>query len=502
MENNLISVRKEKIEKLKNMGINPYPYKYDKTHTTIEAKNLYKEDQGEDLGEKVKVAGRIMSFRRQGKTAFAHIQDEVGKIQIYIRKDGVGENNYEVVKLLDIGDIIGVEGNIFKTRTGEITIYVTKLEILTKSVRPIPIVKEKIDKNGNRIVFDAFKDKEERYRKRYLDLILNPEVREVFRKRSLIIKTIREFMNNEGFLEVETPILQPIKGGAAARPFITHHNTLDIDLYLRIAPELYLKRLIVGGFEKVYELGKNFRNEGISYKHNPEFTMMELYQAYADYNDMMDIAERLITYVAEKVLGTLKIKYRNKEIDLTPPWKKITMYDALKEYANIDVENMSIEELKDKVESLGIEVKAYMERGELITILFEELVEEKLINPTFILDYPIEISPLTKTHRKKQELVERFELYINGWEIGNAYSELNDPEEQYKRFLKQLERREKGDDEAEMLDKDFIMALEYGMPPTGGLGIGIDRLIMILLNQYSIRDVILFPQMRPKKEED
>jgi len=499
-DNFIVNIRKWKVEKLRSMGVNPYPYKYVKTHFTTEAIAEYVEViEGEELPKKeVCVAGRMMSFRRQGKTVFGHIQDEMGKIQLYINKDGVGGEKYEVVKLLDIGDIIGVKGYVFKTKTGEVSIFVEKLDLLTKNIRPIPVVKEKIDENGNKVKFDAFTDKEERYRKRYLDLIINPENRDILKKRLMIIQNIRMFMMGRNFLEVETPILQTIKGGAAARPFITHHNALDMELFLRIAPELHLKRIIAGGVERVFEIGKTFRNEGISMRHNPEFTLMELYQSYADYNDMMDISEDLITDVCQKVNNTLDIKFGDRAISLQKPWKRITMVDSIREYADIDVTTKTDEELVEILATKDVKVKSYNKRGEMISMIFEEFVEDKLINPTFITEYPIEISPLTKIHREKDGIVERFELFMNGWEIGNAYSELNDPEDQLNRFKAQLERAEDGDDEAEMLDEDFVNMLEVGMPPTGGLGIGIDRLVMILLNQASIRDVIFFPHMRNK----
>ncbi len=499
-ENILVSIRKWKVKKIKDMGLNPYPYKFEKTHTTAEAVAEFVEvAEGEEPVKKtVTIAGRMMSFRRQGKTVFGHLQDENGKIQLYISKDEVGEEKYEVVKMLDIGDIIGVSGWVFKTKTGEISVCVEELELLTKNIRPIPVVKEKVEEDGSVTKFDAFTDKEERYRKRYLDLVINPENRDTLKKRLMIIQSVKQNLMGKGFLEVETPILQTIKGGAAARPFVTHHNALDMDLFLRIAPELHLKRIIAGGIERVFEMGKTFRNEGISMRHNPEFTLMELYQSYADYNDMMDIAEDLIKTACLKVNDTLKIKFGEQDLDLSGEWRRLPMVDSIKEYADIDVNEKSDEELKEILKAKGVEVKPYNKRGEMISMIFEEYVEHHLMNPTFIIDYPVEISPLTKSHRTKEGFVERFELFINGWEIGNAYSELNDPEDQLSRFEAQLERAEGGDDEAEMLDEDFVNMLEVGMPPTGGLGIGIDRMVMILTNQQSIRDVIFFPHMRNK----
>jgi lysyl-tRNA synthetase class 2 len=429
-----------------------------------------------------------MAIRGHGKAAFFDLQDQQGRIQIYIKKDNVNERIFRIFKLLDIGDIVGVAGEVFKTHKGEISVFLADITVLAKSLKPLP---EK---------WHGLKDVEIRYRQRYLDLIVNPDVKETFIIRSKMINSMRSYLNEKGFLEVETPVLSPLAGGAAARPFITHHNALDIDLYLRIATELYLKRLIVGGFERVYEIGKDFRNEGISIKHNPEFTMIELYQAYADYNDMMHLTEDLIAHVAQQVLGTTKTMYQNEEIDLTPPWKRLTLMDAVKVYTDIDFTKIKTsEEAYRAAKSLNIEeVSENDSIGKILNAVFEEKVESNLIQPTFILDYPIEISPLAKKKEENPNLTYRFEAFIMGREIANAFSELNDPIDQKDRFLNQLKEREAGDEEAHMYDEDFITALEYGMPPTGGLGIGIDRLVMLMTDSYSIRDVILFPTMRPK----
>ena len=490
----LIQQRREKLKKLIEMGVNPYPYKFDRTHTSRQVKDRFDELENQT----VSVAGRIMSNRRMGKAAFFHIQDMEGRIQIYLKRDVVGDFAFEVYKLLDIGDIVGVAGQVFKTRTGEITILAEKLELLTKSLRPLPIVKEKIV-DGKRIVYDPFKDKELRYRQRYVDLIVNPEVKAVFIKRSRIMTAMREFLNQRGYLEVETPILQPIYGGASARPFVTHHNALDMQLYLRIANELYLKRLIVGGFEGVYEFAKDFRNEGMDRFHNPEFTQMELYVAYKDYHWMMELTEEMISTIAEKVLGTARITYQGQEIDLTPPWRRLPLFESIREYAGVDISRADETELRKIASELGIEVEDSWGSGKIIDEIFSEFVEPRLIQPTFIIDYPLEMSPLAKKHRENPRLVERFEPIIAGKEIGNAFSELNDPIDQRERFEAQMELRAKGDEEAQVLDDDFLRALEYGMPPTAGLGIGIDRLTMLLTDQPSIRDVIFFPHMRPEK---
>ena len=427
-----------------------------------------------------------MAKRIMGKASFCTIQDAEGKIQSYVSINDLGEESYAEFKTYDIGDIIGIKGFVFKTRTEEISIHAKEVVLLTKSLRPLP---EK---------FHGLKDVDLRYRQRYVDLIMNPEVKDTFMIRSKIIKEIKNVLDNKGYVEVETPILNTIAGGAAARPFITHHNTLNMDMYLRIANELYLKRLIVGGFDRVYEMGRMFRNEGISIKHNPEFTSIELYAAYQDYNDMMDITEEIISTVAQKVLGTTKITYQGTPIDLTPNWKRISMIDSIKEVTGIDFNILNTdEEASDAARKIGIEIDGTLERGNVINLVFEERVEETLIQPTFIIDYPVEVSPLTKRKPSDPRLVERFEVFIGGREYGNAYSELNDPIDQYERFLAQVKQKEAGDEEANDMDDDFVQALEYGMPPTGGLGIGIDRLIMLLTDSASIRDVLLFPTMKP-----
>uniref|UniRef100_A0A7C5Z928 Lysine--tRNA ligase n=1 Tax=Caldicellulosiruptor owensensis TaxID=55205 RepID=A0A7C5Z928_9FIRM len=483
--NEQIQNRIKKLKELQQNKYNPYEkVKYDPTHYSTDIKENFEEFEGKF----VSVAGRMLSKRGHGKASFVDILDTKGKIQIYIKIDEVGEEKYEEFKeYYDIGDIIGVKGEVFKTHKGEISIKAKEIEMLTKCLRPLP---EK---------WHGLKDVDTRYRKRYLDLIVNPQVRDTFIKRSLIIRSIRKFLDDRGFLEVETPVLSPIAGGAAARPFITHHNALDIDLYLRIATELHLKRLIVGGFDKVYELGRVFRNEGISIKHNPEFTTIEVYQAYADYKDMMDLTEELITTVAQEVLGTLKITYQGQEIDLTPPWQRLTMVEAIKKYVGVDFENVSsLDEAKKIAKDLGIEVEENWQVGHIINEVFEKKVEDFLVQPTFIMDYPVEVSPLAKRKKDNPQFTERFELFITCREIANAFSELNDPFDQKERFLEQLKERQRGNQEAHMMDEDFIEALEYGMPPTGGLGIGIDRLVMLLTDSYSIRDVLLFPTMRPK----
>ena len=481
--NKLMKVRKEKLEELQANGKDPFEItKYNRTHNSEQVKNNF-----DELNEQyVSIAGRIVGKRVMGKASFCHIQDMQGKIQCYVSLNDLGEEKYKEFKTYDIGDIIGVTGFVFKTRTEEISIHAKEVVLLCKALRPLP---EK---------FHGLKDTDLRYRQRYVDLIVNPEVKETFLKRTKILKEIRNVLDSKGYLEVDTPILNTIAGGAAARPFVTHHNTLDMDMYLRIANELYLKRLIVGGFDKVYEMGRMFRNEGISIKHNPEFTNIELYSAYEDYHDMMNIAEEIISTVAKNVLGTTKITYQGTDIDLTPSWKRITMIDAIKEVTGIDFNEIETdEEAKEIAKNLKLEYDETMTRGHIINLVFEEKVEETLIQPTFICDYPVEVSPLTKRKVDDKRLTERFELFIGGREYGNAYSELNDPIDQYERFLKQVEARENGDEEANMMDEDFITALEYGMPPTGGLGLGIDRLIMLLTDSASIRDVLLFPTMRP-----
>lgn len=490
--NILMKVRREKLEEIREMGVNPFPYGYNRTHTT----QAVIENFAELENKKVSVAGRLMAIRNQGKASFANLEDAAGRIQIYLRTSDVGEAAFNVFNLMDIGDFMGVTGEVLKTRTGEVTVKVDSFELLSKSLRPIPIVKEKMEE-GKKVVFDQFADKELRYRQRYLDLLVNADVREVFKKRSLITRTIREHLDDQGFLEVETPVLQPIYGGAAARPFETHHNALDMKLYLRIADELYLKRLIVGGFEGVYEISKDFRNEGLDRFHNPEFTMLELYVAYQDYTFMMKLFEEMVGHVAQSVLGTLKIQNGDHQIDLTPPWPRLSIFEAIKKYTGHDLVGKSADEIRVIAIDLGVEIDKTMGAGKLIDSIMSELVEPNLIQPVHITDHPLELSPLAKKHRIDPRFTERFETFIAGREMCNSFSELNDPIDQRERFEAQLKLREGGDDEAHVLDDDFIRALEYGMPPTAGIGVGIDRLVMLLTNQPSIRDVIFFPHMRP-----
>lgn len=478
--------RRQKLFDLQKEGNDPFDvYKVKRTHTSQQIKGNYEQLEGTE----VVIAGRLMSKRVHGKAGFSDVHDRYGKIQLYIKLDNVGEERLNEFKLLDIGDIICVKGKVFKTRTEEITINIIDFKLLSKALKPLP---EK---------WHGLKDPDLRYRQREVDIIVNSDVKETFIKRTEIIRGIREFLDSRDYLEVETPILSPVAGGAAARPFTTHHNSLDIDMYLRIATELYLKRCIIAGFEKVYDMGKNFRNEGIDIRHNPEFTMIELYEAYADYNDMMIIMEELTAFVCKKVNGTLKINYQDTEIDLTPPWKRITMVDAVKEYTDIDFNLIKTDkEARNIAKEKHLELKKDLKhctKGDILNALFEEYVEEHLIQPTFICDYPVEISPLTKKKRGNPEFTERFEGFIYGREVCNAYSELNDPIVQKERFIQQANERKLGDDEAYNIDEEFMNALEIGMPPTGGLGIGVDRLVMILTNAYSIRDVILFPTMKP-----
>ena len=490
-------IRREKLEKLTQMGINAFPAEeYTITDTTESIKNNFEE------GKKVKLAGRLVSRRIQGKASFAELQDSLGRVQVYFNRDEICPDDNkdlynEVYKhLLDIGDIIGIEGELFKTQVGEMTVMVKNFTLLTKTLRPLPFAKT--DENG--VVHDAFNDPELRYRQRYVDLVVNPHVKETFVKRTKLFNAMRQFFNDAGYFEVETPVLQPIPGGASARPFITHHNALDIPLYLRIANELYLKRLIVGGFDGVYEFSKNFRNEGMDRTHNPEFTAMEIYVSYKDYNWMMDFTEKLLEHCAIAVNGTTKATFGEHEIDFKAPYERISMTDAIKKFTGFDITGKTEEELRTFAKSIGIEVDETMGKGKLIDEIFGEKCEGNFIQPTFITDYPVEMSPLTKKHRSKEGLTERFELMVCGKEIANAYSELNDPIDQRERFEEQLRLSEKGDDEAMFIDQDFLRALEYGMPPTAGLGIGIDRLIMFLTNNASIQEVLFFPQMKPEKK--
>src|SRR6056297_567546 len=484
--NKLMKQKIEKMEDFRERGIKNFAKKYEVDTYAEEIKENFEEFEE----NKVKMAGRIMALRTHRKASFADIQDMSGKMQLYVKVDLIGEDRYELFTELDMGDIIGFEGEVFKTNRGQISVKVKNFSLLTKSIRPLP---EK---------FHGLKDKEMRYRQRYLDVIMNLEVKDTFETRSKIIRAFRDILEEKDFLEVETPMMHPIPGGANAKPFVTHHNALDMELYLRIAPELYLKRLIVGGFDRVYEINRNFRNEGMSYKHNPEFTTLELYQAQADYHDMMDITEELVVESAKETLETTKISYQGQDIDLSVPWQRMTMKELVKKETGFDYDELADEEAAyKKAEELGVKIEEKdLSKGEVLYEVFENLVEEDLIQPTFVMDYPIEVSPLAKKKENNPNFTYRFEAFINGWEIANAFSELNNPFEQEKRFEHQMEQREAGDEEAQMMDRDFIRALEYGMPPTGGLGIGIDRLIMLMTDSRSIRDVILFPTMRPEQK--
>lgn len=494
-------VRRESLKSVQELGINPYPAElFEVSTTSKEIKTLFEKEP--DKFKQVSIAGRLMSRRIMGKASFAEIQDSKGRIQIYVNRDEICEGEDKTLyntlfkKLLDIGDIIGIKGYVFKTQVGEISVHVKELTLLSKSLRPIPIIKT--DETGK--VHDAFEDAEARYRQRYLDLIVNPHVREKFVQRTRLMNSMREYLNEKGYLEVETPILQPIYGGAAARPFKTHHNTLDMTLYLRIANELYLKRLIVGGYDGVYEFSKDFRNEGMSRFHNPEFTQIELYVAYKDYYWMMDLVEEMVEKVALDIHGTTEVKVGKNTINFKRPWKRYTMYEAIEHFTGVDISNMDETELRKAAKELQVPLDETMGRGKIIDEIFGEKCEPYLIQPTFITDYPIEMSPLAKKHRSEEGLVERFEAICNGKEICNSFSELNDPIDQRQRFEEQLELGKRGDEEAMVLDEDFLRALEYGMPPTAGLGIGIDRLAMIMTNSNSIQDVLFFPQMRPEKK--
>jgi len=489
--NQIIDFRKEKLTKLREAGVEPYPQKYEPTHFSADIlgdfDNLEKKD--------VTIAGRIMSMRKMGKASFFHIQDQQGKIQVFIRRDDVGEDNYANFKLLDMGDFVGVNGYVFKTKMGEISIHANELTVLCKSIRPLPVVKEKEGET-----FDAFADKEQRYRNRHLDLIVNPEVKDTFVKRAKIIKGLRDHLDNLGFLEVETPALQPLYGGANARPFITHHNALDQQLYLRIADELYLKRLIIGGIDRVYEIAKDFRNEGMDRNHNPEFTMLEFYWAYADFEDNMNLVEDMIRSVAESI-GALQLKWGDMDVDLSKPFERLPILDLLKEATGEDLTEATDEQMQSICKANHVDVEDNANYGQMLDALMSELVEPKLVQPTFITDYPKAISPLAKKHRNgNPHLVERFELFIGGAEFANAFTELNDPIDQRERFESQARLAEEGDDEAHPVDENFLQAVECGMPPTGGVGIGVDRLVMLFTENVSIKDVILFPAMRTEEQ--
>jgi lysyl-tRNA synthetase class 2 len=487
--NDQLLVRREKMTAMRENGLDPFGKRFDRTHYAGELIEKYNGLENEELEAKkifVTLAGRIMTKRGIGKAGFANIQDITGQIQIYVREDAVTEEQYSIFDSADLGDIIGISGTVFKTKTGELSVKVQDFTFLSKALRPLP------DK------FHGLKDIEQRYRQRYLDLIMNQESKETFITRSRIIREIRSYLDANGYMEVETPMLHSIPGGAAARPFITHHNALDVPFYIRIAPELHLKRLIVGGLEKVYEIGRVFRNEGVSTRHNPEFTMIELYEAYADYRDIMSVTENLVAHVAQKVLGTTKIQYGEYEVDLTPEWTRLHMVDAIKEYTGVDLWNVDLEEARRLAKENGIEINEHMLYGHIVNEFFEQKVEEKLIQPTFIYGHPVEISPLAKKNDEDPRFTDRFELFIVAREHANAFTELNDPIDQRERFEEQIKEREQGNDEAHPMDEDFIEALEYGLPPTGGLGIGIDRLIMLLTNSPSIRDVLLFPLMRQR----
>lgn len=488
--NDQLQVRRDKMISLRESGIDPFGKRFERTELTKDIKNKYEakaKEELEEMNQSVTIAGRIMTKRGKGKAGFAHIQDLTGQIQIYVRHDAVGEEQYDIFKTVDLGDIVGLSGTIFKTKVGELSIKANEFTLLTKALRPLP---EK---------FHGLKDVEQRYRQRYLDLITNEDSRETFIARSKIIQSMRRYLDGQGFLEVETPMLHAIAGGAAARPFITHHNALDTQFYMRIAIELHLKRLIVGGLEKVYEIGRVFRNEGVSTRHNPEFTMMELYEAYADFNDIMDLTENMIAFISKEVLGTTSVKYGEYEVNLEPKWRRLHMVDAVKEHTGVDFwKEMSDEEAIQLAKEHNIEITDHMTYGHIVNEFFEQVVEEKLIQPTFIYGHPVEISPLAKKNDDDPRFTDRFELFIVGREHANAFTELNDPIDQRERFEAQLEERAQGNDEAHDMDEDFIEALEYGMPPTGGLGIGIDRLVMLLTNSPSIRDVLLFPLMRKR----
>lgn len=482
--NELLAVRREKLEALSEQGIDPFGEKFVRTHNTQDILDNFPDMEG----KKTVIAGRLMSMRVHGKASFADLMDPTGSIQLYFRVNTLGEKKYDLLQKLDIGDIMGVHGKVFRTRRGEISVEVTEFKILSKSLRPLP---EK---------WHGLRDVDLRYRHRYLDLIVNPQVRKVFEIRSKVIQSLRNFLTEKGYIEVETPMLHTIAGGATARPFTTHHNALDMDLYLRIAPELYLKRLLVGGFEKVFELGKMFRNEGISTKHNPEFTMCELYMAYGDASDMMEITEEIYAHIAQEVLGSTVLTYQGQEIDLTPPWPRKPMLDAIKEYSGVDLRGLDDAQARQVAKEKGLNIEPHGSYGHVVDEFFDAFVEPNLIQPIFITDHPVEVSPLAKRKKDDPLLTDRFEPFVVTWEIGNGFTELNDPIDQKQRFLDQTKQRERGDEEAHMMDEDYVRALEYGMPPAGGLGLGIDRMVMLLTDSPSIRDVLLFPHMRPRSE--
>ncbi|MGQ9627846.1 MAG: lysine--tRNA ligase [Anaerolineae bacterium] len=487
-----------KLERIRARGIDPYPSRVERSHTNAQALSAFQAAEAEKRQPpEVTVVGRLCRMNEMGRATFAHIEDGTGRIQLYFRKDEVGPEAYEFLeKDFDLGDFLQAEGHLFRTKTGEITVHVRNFHMLSKALRPLPVVKEK-----DGVIYDAFSDKEARYRQRYVDLAVNEHVRRIFVTRTQIISALRRFFEEHGFLEVETPILQPIYGGAAARPFITYHNQLHQDLYLRIAPELYLKRLLVGGYERVYEIGKNFRNEGVDLEHNPEFTSAEFYMAYADYRDVMDLTEEMLVYVAKEVLGTLQITYKGHEIDLTPPWPRRDLRQTIIEETGIDYkEYPDAQSLYQAILGMGVKVEPKPTRGKLIDFILNNYIEPRLIQPTFLLDYPLEVSPLAKKKPEDPETVERFELFIGGMEICNAFTELNDPTDQKERFLAQSQAFAAGDEEAHQMDEDYILALSYGMPPAGGWGMGVDRFVMLLTNQPSIREVILFPHLRARED--
>ena len=494
----VIEARLEKLAELREMGVEPYAYRFETTASASTAVEEFVEN-GDPEGQVVRLAGRVRSLRPHGKTTFAHLEDRTGQVQIYLRKDTLGEEGYDLVKLLDLGDWIGVEGEMFRTRTGEATVRADEIHLLSKTVRPLPLGKEETDEEGESITHGGFADKESRYRQRYADLAVHPEVRATFMLRAKVVRAIRNFLDERGFIEVETPILQPIYGGATAEPFTTFYRAIERQMYLRIADELYLKRLLVGGLERVYEIGKDFRNEGIDRLHNPEFTMLELYQAFADYNDMMELTEELLRHVLSDALGSTTVGFQGEELDFEPPLPRLTWLEALQEHGGIEPEDIEDEKLLETALEAGVEDAESKARAALLDGVFKARVEEKLVQPTIVHDYPVELSPLAKRKRDGNgQLTERFELFVAGTEIANAFSELNDPFEQRERFEDQVQMQEEGWSEAHQVDEDYIRALEYGLPPTGGMGLGLDRLLMIITDQPHIRQVILFPMLRPE----